>query len=427
MRRKSGRRTIGSMGRHPSPRRHRTLTALAVGLGTASAAVPVVTAGAAAAGAAAATPPPTGPLEFAMDDPAFYDVPNPIPVGAHGDLLRFQAIDTAFEDSWRIMYLSTTVSGTPTVVTGLVAAPEDRPPFGGFPVLLHGHGTIGVADKCAPSRVLETPDDEYAYDFESAANATNQNWAVVSTDFEGLGGPGRHPYLVGISEGRSMLDAGLAARQLPGLYLADTTGVVGFSQGGHAALWATQLAPEWTPQQPIVGTVLAAASSEVVEFARAGVNDPAAAALTVSMMGGLAASYPEAEAALGSVLAPAGLELLTLMDEHCFDEPVAMPQGALLSADPTTVEPFASLLAANTAGTVATATPILAFQGDADQNVPLTTSDTMTARLCAAGQVIERRVIAGGYHTAAAAAAYNDGTTWLTALAAGTATPTSTC
>ncbi|WP_162941503.1 lipase family protein [Desertimonas flava] len=410
------------MGRHAALHPYRTLSALALGLGCTAATLPSL-----GTAAAAAPPPAAAPVEFAMDDPAFYDTPDPIPAGNHGELLRFQAIDTAFEDSWRIMYLSTTVSGAPTVVTGLVAAPDDRPPFGGFNVLLHGHGTIGVADKCAPSRVLETADDEYAYDFESAANATNQGWAVVSTDFEGLGGPGRHPYLVGISEGRSMLDAGLAARQLPGLYLSDVTGIVGFSQGGHAALWAAQLAPEWTPQQPIIGTVLGAASSEVVEFARAGVNDPAAAALTVSMIGGLAAAYPEAEAAIGSVLSPAGLELLTLMDEHCFDEPVAMPQGALVAADPTAVEPFASLLAANTAGTVAMATPILAFHGDADQNVPLVTSDTMTARLCAAGQVIERRILPGGYHAAAAAAAYNDGTTWLTGLAAGTGAATSTC
>lgn len=412
------------MGRHAPRRNNGTLTTLAltVGLGTAAGALPTV------AGTVAAAAPPAAPVEFAMDDPAFYEPPNPIPPGDHGDLLRFQVIDTAFEDSWRIMYLSSTVGGAPTVVTGLVAAPDDRPPFGGFPVLLHGHGTIGLADKCAPSRVLETPDDEYAYDFEAAANATNQGWAVVSTDFEGLGGPGRHPYMVGVSHGRSMLDAGLAARQLPGLYLsATTTGAVGFSQGGHAALWATQLAPEWTPQQPIIGTVLGAAASEVPEFARAGVNDPAAASLTVSMVGGLAASYPEAEAAIGAVLTPAGLELLSLMDEHCFDEQVAMPAGDLIAADPTAVEPFASLLAANTAGTVASATPILAFHGDGDQNVPLATSDTMTARLCAAGQVIERRIIPGGLHVSAAAAAYNDGTTWLTALAAGTAAPTSSC
>ena len=63
------------------------------------------------------------------------------------------------------------------------------------------------------------------------------------------------------------------------------------------------------------------------------------------------------------------------------DEQVPMPQGSLIAADPTTTEPFASLLAANTGGTVASPTPLLAFQGDNDQNVPLATSDAMVGRL----------------------------------------------
>ena len=39
-------------------------------------------------------------------------------------------------------------------------------------------------------------------------------YAVVRTDYEGLGTPGVHPYLVGRSEGRSVLDAVRAARAL---------------------------------------------------------------------------------------------------------------------------------------------------------------------------------------------------------------------
>lgn len=398
-------------------------------LGGAALAASVAALPAVARPAAAATPPTPGPQEFDLDDPAFFEAPNPIPTGDHGDLVRFQPIDTAFTESWRIMYLSTTVAGAPTVVTGLVSASQDRPPFGGFPVLLHGHGTIGMADHCAPSRHFEAAGDStsYSHDFEAVENATNTGWVVVSSDLEGLGGPGRHPYLVGVSEARSMLDAGLAARQIPGLYAGATTAIVGFSQGGHGALFASHLAPEWTPQQPIAGTVLAAPASDPGQFASAGANDPAAAPLTVSIVAGLAASYPEAEAALPSVLTPAGVELASLMDQHCFDETVAMPQGSLVAADPTAVEPFASLLAANTAGMTASPSPVLIFHGDGDLNVPFAMSDALLARLCAAGQVVERRVLPGGIHGSSAAAAYNDGTTWLTGLAAGTATPISSC
>ena len=183
--------------------------------------------------------------------------------------MRWQAIEASFGQSYRIMYLSQTVAGAPTVVTGLVSVSDAPPPFGGFPLLLYGHGTTGLADPCAPSVVIEdvTSDAPYSSEFESLSHSTDDGWAVVATDYEGLGGPGSHPMLVGVSEGRSMLDAGRAARQIPGVYVADTTAITGFSQGGHAALWATQLAAEWTPEQSIIGTVVGAPASDPAALA----------------------------------------------------------------------------------------------------------------------------------------------------------------
>ena len=83
--------------------------------------------------------------------------------------------------------------------------------------------------------------------------------------------------LVGVSEGRSMLDAGRAARQIPGIYVAEPTAITGFSQGGHAALWAAQLAAEWTPEQQIIGTVVGAPASEPAALASWAAPQPDAA------------------------------------------------------------------------------------------------------------------------------------------------------
>ena len=69
--------------------------------------------------------------EFAPGDPAFYDVPEPLPSGAHGDLVRWQVIDSPFSLRYRMMYLSETVAGEPMLVTALVDAPDELPPFGG--------------------------------------------------------------------------------------------------------------------------------------------------------------------------------------------------------------------------------------------------------------------------------------------------------
>ena len=85
------------------------------------------------------------------------------------------------------------------------------------------------------------------------------------------------------------------------------------------------------------------------------------------------------------------------------------------------------MLAANTAGTVATPTPLLLFHSDTDTVVPIADSDTLMERLCAAGQVVERRVVSGGTHGTTIIDARNEGLPWLTGLADGTTTPTTNC
>ncbi len=83
-----------------------------------------------------------------------------------------------------------------------------------------------------------------------------QGWAVVVTDYAGLGTAGPHPYLIGEGEARSVLDATRAARQLDDISLSTETVVWGHSQGGHAALWTGQLAPTYAPD---VGVIAVAA------------------------------------------------------------------------------------------------------------------------------------------------------------------------
>ena len=68
---------------------------------------------------------------FASGDRAFFEAPDPLPAGEHGDLVRWQVVEASFTHRYRIMYLSETVAGQPTVVTALVEAPEDIAPFGG--------------------------------------------------------------------------------------------------------------------------------------------------------------------------------------------------------------------------------------------------------------------------------------------------------
>ncbi len=79
--------------------------------------------------------------------------------GEHGELIRWQVVESSFTLRYRIMYLSTTLSGAPTLVTALVDAPEDAAPFGGHRMLLYGHGATGFDDACAPSAAVDDPVD----------------------------------------------------------------------------------------------------------------------------------------------------------------------------------------------------------------------------------------------------------------------------
>ena len=64
------------------------------------------------------------------------------------------------------------------------------------------HGTVGIADACAPCAI----GTQANYDSPLLNRWLKAGYAVVRTDYEGLGTPGEHPYLIGVSEGRSVLD-----------------------------------------------------------------------------------------------------------------------------------------------------------------------------------------------------------------------------
>ena len=68
---------------------------------------------------------------------------------------------------------------------------------------------------------------------------------------------------------------------------------------------------------------------------------------------------------------------------------------------------------------------MLIFHGDADERIPVVHSEALLARLCAAGQVVERRVLPGGFHVNSGITL--DALNWLNGVADGTTTPVSSC
>jgi alpha-beta hydrolase superfamily lysophospholipase len=345
-------------------------------------------------------------------DPAFYVPPEPFPPGEPGDILRVEEIkglDTEGE-LLRVLYRSESLAGAPIAVSGVIAVPPGEPPAGGWPVLSLAHGTVGVADACAPS-------------FNPTAQAGDlaaEGYVVVASDYEGLGTPGRHPYLVGESEARGVIDAVRAARALGNRVGAGSRYVVlGYSQGGHAALFANEIAATWAPELTLVGTVAGAPVVELDTFV--GELSPAFDWLEVLMVAGMEAVDPAAAPA--SVLSPAGLDLFPVVDERCSTDVMAAYEGGgALKADLRTTPPFASRLAADTPGQRPGASPVLLLGGGADELIGADLLEQALARLCSVGQVVERRTYPGVDHAGSIAASLDDAVAW--AKGAFTTTPT---
>ncbi|WP_260928875.1 lipase family protein [Novosphingobium sp. 9] len=177
-------------------------------------------------------------------------------IGTPGHMLRQEALPANLPQpqdarATRILYSSTSGVGRGAIiVSGMMFIPQGKAPKGGWPVVAWAHGTTGFADPCAPSWTGPS-----ARDAEYLGRWLKAGFAVVASDYEGLGTPGVHPYLMWRSEGRSVLDGVRAALAAGKGTLANRVIVVGQSQGSGAALGTTYLAKSYAPKLNILGTV----------------------------------------------------------------------------------------------------------------------------------------------------------------------------
>src|SRR5690606_29525644 len=123
------------------------------------------------------------------------------------------------------------------------------------------HPTSGVVETCAPSLM---PD--IAVLIWGLPDILAKGYVVVATDYPGLGTPGIHPYLIGESEGRAVLDSVRAARNLPKSGASERFAVRGHSQGGHTALYTGELATSYAPELKLVGIAAAAPATYLVKL-----------------------------------------------------------------------------------------------------------------------------------------------------------------
>ena len=312
------------------------------------------------------------------DATGFYRPGAPGP-GPRGEVLASEALAAppgAPEGTraWRVRYRTLDAAGQPVAASMAIAAPigsgnEPRP------VVVWVHGAVGVASGCGPSRS--------GLDVPYAAELLNAGVVVVAPDLTGLGVEGvTHPYLHGVTAGRSVLDAARAASALSDTGAGNVVALSGHSAGGHAALWANQLATGsdgdgldirlTIPVAPI-GDLTAAMSHYA--------TTPGNAAYPVQLV----ATWPGVEPVDSSaVLTSDAQQRLGALDDQCLAGLFGRFGGdpaRWLSARKLTDGEWGRVLAEQSAGGVAGAARTVVMQGGQDGSVLPTWTEALVATI----------------------------------------------
>ncbi|MFV0374913.1 lipase family protein [Microbacterium sp.] len=332
---------------------------------------------------------------------AFYAAPRDMP-GEPGRLIRAEPFTGGIPDSavaWRILYTTTGVDGRVRAASGVVVVPRDGD--GNWPVIDWNHGTTGYAQHCAPSL---QPRGLWSGALYILPTIITQGWAVVATDYIGLGTEGPHPYLIGPPSAYASLDAVRAARELDDADLGVETVIWGHSQGGHAALWSGALARSYAPDVWVRGVAALAPAGDPPALVQRVTRVTGGSIFASFATASYSAIYPDVD--LTQVVRPGAQEILLSMSQRCLSDPgtvvsvfaaLGMSRDPELFARSPTVGPLGARLRQNIAPP-GIAAPLLIGQGGADTVVSPTLQDRYVASLCDAGQQVDYRVYAGYEH-----------------------------
>lgn len=299
--------------------------------------------------------------------------------------------------AWKIHYRSTTADGAPNTVSGTVIVPQDGR-TGPRPLITYAVGTVGMGDSCAPSNNIPYGT---ALEANLIQQLTLRGWAVVVTDYEGLGTPGVHTYTVGPSAGHAVLDAARAAQRLPQAGLSPTgpVAIMGYSQGGQASSWAAELQGSYAPELRVKGTATGGVPADLLKVADFN-NGSFGSGLIFMAAAGQDAAFPELK--LDSYLNPAGRALVGAMKENCVAIDAIAGSFKRIS-DLTTRNPLAqpdwqARLNQSRLGRTAPAAPVYQYHALADELIPYAVGSRLRSEWCARGANVEFDTIWLGEH-----------------------------
>lgn len=368
---------------------------------------------------------PVGPAVGDQDISPFYRWNGRLPARP-GQVLREEPLPVALAprqaaSATRLLYTSTDARWRSGIVpvSGVLYVPRGKAPRGGWPLVVWAHGTLGVADPCAPSWTGSNPRD-----LGHVARWLDDGFAVVAPDYQGLGGPGPHPYTLWRAEGRSVLDAARAALRA-GRGISNRVFITGQSQGSGASLGAAQLAATYAPDLNVKGAI---ATALVATFpARDGSpGEPSPGGspyyMIYRMMSG---SLPDKGPPVEDYLTEKGRILLQAARTQCSPRVVAEKNG--ITMDNAFARPLPEIEAA--VGPIGamkpfrTRFPLMLGVGQADELISPDRQQKAVKAICGAGNTVVHKLYAGARHSETLTRSADDAVAFARSLLAGDKLP----
>jgi hypothetical protein len=326
--------------------------------------------------------------------PDFYSPPTSLPARP-GDVITTAETNFGINPgvkSTAIKYRSTTATGQATYMTGTLLVPTAAwAGTGPRPIVGFAPGTQGLGDNCAASKSMA---NSLFYEAANVQALLDKGWAVGVADYEKLGTPGDHTYVVKDAEAHALLDLVRAAQRLPGSGIAANApvGFWGYSQGGQAAAAAAELEATYAPELNVRGVAAGGIPADlavVADWLNGGGN------LFFTFLAfaavGLDSAYPELD--LDSYLNQTGRDTLAAGRNACLVDGLFLGAGKRIE-DVTTTNPLATSqwqtrISQQKLGSVGPQVPVFAYHGILDEIIPYGQATALRDAWCSRGTKVQ--------------------------------------
>ena len=345
---------------------------------------------------------------------SFYDTPHPLPSGKPGELIRSEPIDQynlPYElSAVRILYHSRSASPEDVAVSAVVLIPDGKPPASGWPVIAWAHDFRGAARQCAPSLMRNLGVGPLL------AMYANLGYAVVATDYSGLGADSGKPVLDMQSNALDVIYSVAAARaavpQIGPKWIA-----VGAFQGGLGAL---AVAESDVRDPGYLGGVAISGLADAQEaFERFALRSSDRLLLVFAST--VKALYPEFQ--VSDMLKDTALSAYQRVTQTCGGETEPSFINGVLKPGWENNRFVKEFLSRNTLGQKRAHSPLLVISGEADAIIPADMSKKTVVRMCKQGDRILFLKYPDLDASGAMGASVADQISWIKARFAGDAPP----